>query len=495
MKKIIICLLIIMFSLVIVGCNNGGDEIIDKPLNNYILEFEENNFEIIEGNAKGYEIFTNIDDEEAIEFIVSDSEIISIDTSKARIKGLKPGSATVIAKYEDVEAILNVVVKEKEKVYTINDVEYWLALLDDVTTPIMTKAEINDFNEMVYSDYSKTKVYDLNELSLNVSKTYVKGLIENYSNISKYALVKEQGGTVSQAEKDEILANRNLNALEENISASYGIVTEFTRMRSYPTNICSQTVDVDRFEETGLDAGEVVIIYHESKDGKWYFVQGENYNGWVENEGIAKCSKEEFDTYYNNDKYVVVISERVILNDIVYRMGDKIPYSEINNNKYKVLQPTNNNGNLSISIVEVELGNDYSDGYLVYNYQNLYTQGFKLLDTAYRWGDYAIDGRDCSSTMNAILHCFGFVMPRNTSNQVKVPTFSESVNGLSDSVMKQNYEIGTLIYTSSHVMMYIGEDKNGNSYLLHNSGYCKLQSLSSYGGSRMIGVLRIYPVK
>ena len=35
------------------------------------------------------------------------------------------------------------------------------------------------------------------------------------------------------------------------------------------------------------------MIYHISIDGNWYFVQAENYAGWVEKKHIALCSKEE----------------------------------------------------------------------------------------------------------------------------------------------------------------------------------------------------------
>jgi hypothetical protein len=48
-------------------------------------------------------------------------------------------------------------------------------------------------------------------------------------------------------------------------------------------------------------------------------------------------------------------------------------------------------------------------------------------------------------------------------------------------------------------MLYIGEDQNGNPYLLHNTtsgdGSCILQSLQSYGGNKMIAVLRPYELK
>ena len=86
------------------------------------------------------------------------------------------------------------------------------------------------------------------------------------------------------------------------------------------------------------------------------------------------------------------------------------------------------------------------------------------------------------------------MMPRNTSNQVAIPTYGSSVSGLSNTSI-QSYKPGTMIFTSSHVMLYIGEDLNGTAYLLHNTtsgdGACILQSLNSYGGSKINGVLKL----
>ena len=96
--------------------------------------------------------------------------------------------------------------------------------------------------------------------------------------------------------------------------------------------------------------------------------------------------------------------------------------------------------------------------------------------------------------MNAIYRCFGFVMPRNTSNQNAIPTFGSKVSGVTNSSI-QNYKPGTMIFSSSHVMLYIGENASGEAYILHNTtsgnGECILQALNSYGGSKIIGVLKM----
>jgi hypothetical protein len=88
------------------------------------------------------------------------------------------------------------------------------------------------------------------------------------------------------------------------------------------------------------------------------------------------------------------------------------------------------------------------------------------------------------------------MMPRNTSNQRKIDNYGINVNGINGAYLKANYRPGSLIFSSGHVMMYIGEDLNGKSYILHNTssndGKCILQSLDSYGGNKIIAVLKLY---
>ena len=176
-------------------------------------------------------------------------------------------------------------------------------------------------------------------------------------------------------------------------------------------------------------------------------------------------------------------------------MGQSFPLLSQNNASYKINFPkVASDGSLDLVEVELPKTSAYHVGYLTYNYKNVFEQAFKLLGIDYSWGDKDKLGRDCSSTMNAIYKCFGFMMPRNTSNQVAIPTYGSKVSGLTNTSIK-NYKPGSMIFTSSHVMLYLGEDQTGTAYLLHNTtsgnGECILQSLNSYGGSRINGVLKM----
>lgn len=404
-------------------------------------------------------------------------------------------------KFNEVKSDMTIkaIYNKNYKSYVISDVNYWLQILSseyDINKTILSNTSINDYNAQIISSYSKTEVVDVLSLTDNKSSSYITSLINNYNNINKYTVYnKDTNVALTSTEKNNILSNRNLNNIPSSVEIKYGVITDFAWMRSYPTNHYSNVYSMDRFQETSLNVGEGVAIYHESSDKEWYFVQAENYNGWVEKKYIAECSYDNLKSFLKPEKNLLVIADYVTLQSAHVRMGQTFPLLNVNSDSYVIGFPTrNSSGELIIKELTIAKSSDYHEGYLDYTYRNVFVQAFKLLGIDYSWGDKDKLGRDCSSTMNAIYKCFGFMMPRNTTNQVAIPTYGSKVSGLNNTTI-QNYKPGSLIFTSSHVMLYLGENANGIAYLLHNTtsgdGACILQSLDDYGGSRINGVLKL----
>lgn len=395
----------------------------------------------------------------------------------------------------------NMVIKpiyEQDGTFDIRTSDYWLSILSnkyDINKTILNAEEINEFNDLVFSKYSSTKVVDLNQVYKREYGTTVSSMISSYTKMNSYTIYNTiTDNALSSSEKNAILDNRNLDNIPTIVDIRFGIVCDFAHLRAYPTNHYAKDYSMDRFQETTFNVGEGLLIYHESKDGLWYFVQGANYNGWIEKKYVGVCSYEAMHEFLNPTTKLVVISDYVKILDKHTRMGQAFPLVSSSDNTYIISFPrVNELGELVLDNVTVG-ARDFNIGYLDYTYKNLYDQAFKLYGIDYSWGDKETSGRDCSSTMNAIYSCFGFVMPRNTSNQLAIPTYGQKVNGLTVSSMK-TYKPGTMIFTSSHVMLYIGESINGEPYLLHNTtsgtGGCILQSFESYGGSRMIAILKM----
>ena len=368
-----------------------------------------------------------------------------------------------------------------------NNSAYWIrqnADIYDVRKVMYSLDEIKKINEdVIVGAYAKTLVVDVKKIEEVKSGSAIKSLIEGYTNITKYTVYNENGTTNNDT--TSILNNRNLSGISTNVNVKFGVVTDFCNLRSYPTNCYSKDKEKDQFQETSLNVGEGVAIYHTSLDGKWYFVQAANYNGWVEVSAIALCSKEEMVSFLNASDIVVVIANYVTINNHHVRMGQAFPLEKIEDEKYVIKFPVRkSDGTLEYTSYKVSDNSDYNLGYLPYTLENILIQGFKIYGMSYSWGDKYTTGRDCSSTQNAILACFGFSMPRNTSNQRSIPTYSKSLSSLSATYLKNNYRPGTLIFSSGHVMLYIGTDESGNPYILHNTtgnfNRCVVQNFNEY---------------
>lgn len=389
--------------------------------------------------------------------------------------------------------------EKSTEVYEMTDYNYWLRILNDkcdIDSPLMTKEEIDAYNKLIVNGYSDTNVVDVKSLDKKSNKNYVIEMINGYNKLNRYNIYNnETNKLITTEDKDNILNNRNLDNINSFIEVRYGIITDFAWLRAYPTNFYASSYSRDQFQETSLNVGEVIAIYHTSLDDNWYFVQATNYCGWIESKYVGICSYEEMVNFDNAENKLVVISDYVEINGSHVRMGQSFPLLA-SNEKYTILFPSRTlNGSAEFKTIEIAKTNDYSNGYLTYNYDNLYKQAFKLLDIEYSWGDKEKLGRDCSSTQNSIYACFGFKLPRNTSNQNSIPTYGEKLNNITISNIKQMYKPGTLIFSSGHVMMYIGETEDGIAHILHNTsagdGKCIIQSISSYGINKIIGALKL----
>lgn len=422
------------------------------------------------------------------------------------------GTVLLTKSQEEVTLALTLSIygKSSTKTYTLTtaarelnykDPEYFINNLHDkgfdVNETIMNASEIASFNNTVIAS-SNAKTLDLEKQPTIVSGSTILNMINSYSNIDKYTIYNHETKTkILESEKSSILNNRNLDRINTSIEVGYAVSTTHTVLRSYPTMNYSNSEAMDRFQETGFSAGTPMLLYHKSLDNNWYFVQMFNYYGWVPASSVGECSRDVFLNFLNPNKFIVVLDNILEINNEYIRMGYKLPYSAKSEDDYTIIFPTRTfDGFLLLKDIKVEISASVSDGYIPYTYSNLLNQGYKFVGISYSWGDKFYNGLDCSSTMAAIYACFGFQMGRNTSNQWATETYGKATSMTNEKL--KSYQVGTLLYTSSHVLMYIGVDKDGNCWMLHNTStgnICKLQTLSDYGESKINHTLELHVMK
>jgi len=328
---------------------------------------------------------------------------------------------------------------------------------------IMTAEEIEKYNKSLISEGTLDLV-DIFGYGPTVGGAYVRKAIEAYMIPSGYDYFDEN--RVSEEQKAEILASRNVSALPDVVRIRYGVVTETADLRSFPTAVtCTDdgivcgSLCFDDFQQSTLWLGEGVLVLHESRDGEWYFVRAENYAGWVRASQIGLCTREEMSAYTRSPEFSVVLEQKftdVAGKGMRLMMGTRFARRGSSD---KVLVPVRRPDG-SLGIVETSVDVEMSDGYLPYTTAGVLRQAFKLLGTPYSWGN-AGGYNDCSGTLLSVYYCFGIHLPRNSSSMRKMAR-----GNLGNDVDWKKVQPGSPIILPGHAMMYLG-CVNGEPYILH----------------------------
>ena len=255
---------------------------------------------------------------------------------------------------------------------------------------------------------------------------------------------------------------------------------------------------IDRFQETHVEPGQPLLVYHESANGLWFFVQVYNYCGWVESAKVALFEPVVWRDYckYYQQKFIVVNCKRLCIAEnychpqpkLLFSMGAQLPlwYGDIVQivdmqnvcGSYVVAMPRRQaDGSGRILPLLIPLCSEITIGRLPYSLANLLRQVFKVQGERYGWGGL-FDSWDCSGLIMAVYSVFGFLLPRNCAVDEQPLAikrsldFSEKDDIISKSQMLMTVNPGGLVFTPGHVMMYLGA-VSGKHYVIHStSGGC-----------------------
>jgi hypothetical protein len=367
--------------------------------------------------------------------------------------------------------------------------EFWASRLSEASKVIMDKDSVKAFNEETVR--KSDTVYNLQDYKESLSKKELTDMIKQYKFTEKMK-VDDDGKALKKEFLDSLTKNTNLEAVKEQNKIRYGMSIKKLQVRTFPTEAGAYETsnsNLDRFQETGCEPCEAILILHESKDKKWYFIQMYNYRGWVKAEGITLAKdKDTVLSYVNSQSFAVVTGNHVSLENIeadismeanrIFNMGNKIAladegklFDKYNKQYYVVKLPVKTKeGYLEFTEGIIAKNKDIVEGYLPFTRENILKQAFKLQGEKYDWGN-KFAGRDCSSFVADIYKTFGLLLPRNAGDQAsghgKHYTF---VKG--DSLEKRNKILdslkpGAAIFMPGHVTMYIGK-VDGVHYMIHD---------------------------
>lgn len=366
---------------------------------------------------------------------------------------------------EDLEEV-------EKKILTRNDSKYWIDKLEDKHTLLMDESQIIDFNKENFAEHDF--LVDLRNHKSTIDKLELKKQITSFSIKPDETRYNSKGNAMDEAYFIKLDSNLNIDNIEKTIPIKYGLTTDRTILRKFPTAEPSykkkDDIEFDRFAETAVYPWEPLIIYSESKDGQWYFCRMYNYIGWISKDHVAIGNKEDIFSKTNKGEFLIVIDKQISIDHILFDMGIKIPLLEEDKNHYIILLPQRD-GNGELEFIEKKLAKSdkLNKGYLPYTRANIIEQGFKFLGESYGWGGMN-NTRDCSGFIMDIHRTFGLKLPRNASQQ-ELESIGKSYN-LNDI---ENLPEATSLYMPGHTMLYIGEDQ-GEYFMLHQfQGYYEEQ--------------------
>ena len=336
--------------------------------------------------------------------------------------------------------------------------------LEYITDQVLLSVdEIEIYNQQIFS--KTNSLYHLDPI-------YTKDEIITY--ITRYLppkLPKYNGNEeVTNDEITSMLQNRNIEHIKDEVLNQKGIVIHRTNLKSFPTTTHffedQNVYDFDQLQETEVSVATPVLILHESLDQKWVFIVMNTYVGWIQKEDVAYAEDDIYNYFYDPSHFGVITDPMIEVEDTLLDMGVRLPYLGVVENGYQFAFPIKKEDGF-VQIKKILLGkNQVHIGYLPYTKKNIIVQAFKYEGFPYHWGGMD-DGVDCSSYISNIYRTFGFVFPRNTSDQKESVGNIISLEGFSYLEKEQEIEkyVPSLLYMPGHVMIYLGND-----LIIHASG-------------------------
>ena len=261
------------------------------------------------------------------------------------------------------------------------------------------------------------------------------------------------------------------------------ILTKSTSLRAVPTEKpffrdpkkAGEGFPFDYAQSTFLWQGLPLKVFHISKDGLWYNVTTRFGSGWVRADSVAFVS-DKFTKEYVQNTFAGIMKDNVTLsqNGLFYAesgTGAVLAYVEKKGKKPQLAIPVRNNKTGMAELVLIDVNFPVAKVPLLPTQANFVFLLDDLLDRPYGWG--GLNGeRDCSGVLLDVYTLFGVFLPRISREQAaygEVTALVElSANERKKYIKKHAKPFNTLIEKKGHVVLYIGNNDDGEPVVMHS---------------------------
>ena len=389
---------------------------------------------------------------------------------------------------------------------------FWINRLDNPDHVILSLSEIEKMNkvyedrmqnlpalehvlgEVIKKELEKWSGFlaakpDLASLTPQEVKKLVKEMIQSQTNyMRKKGFGNILGIEYADWEIDNFEENMNLDGVDKIRGIQHGVTVRASRLRVVPTvrpeHVAIENNGRARWDMFNLDVVPIassVQVLHSSKSGDYILVLTDRGFGWINSENIAYADQNLIDECRPEKDFLICTGETVpYYSDSTcqhfsgwLRMGDRLAYSNVNN-QFEITKPfRNNDASLSLGKCWLKKDADVHRGYLPYTKRNIINHAFKLLDLSY---DYtgAWFGRNHVTILRDLYSCFGFSLPGNGA-LLKAYNYAGSIKPdvgkeAQFQTIISHEPCVTILITWVHSQLYIG-DYNNKPYVFDTHGY------------------------
>ena len=362
--------------------------------------------------------------------------------------------------------------------------DYWISRQTNGNEVLMSPGDIRQLNGLMR--LSCRSLVELLDFPHNLEKIILSEMIleaqqdfRNDEGVGEY--YAEDGSAINREALKAARDNCGLSELRRRNPARYAVTKERTDVRLLPTlqrfYDDRDCLHYDLIQGTILDPCEPVIVFHESRDGKFVFLQARHYTGWVARSALAYTEADVWEKYIHPKDFLVVTENKEYVGTgssekILFQMGSIIPLrgGECEGNGcWRAILPISEGGRLREIEISLPDNGSFHRGWLPCSYNNWIRQAFKFLGDNYGWGGME-ESVDCSAFVGAVCRSMGIEIPRDADQQEIVMPQRIDFSGLSS---EQRYELlgkvpaGSLIFKPGHVLMHLGTDDSGVPLAIH----------------------------
>ncbi|MFA7074022.1 MAG: SH3 domain-containing protein [Endomicrobiaceae bacterium] len=361
---------------------------------------------------------------------------------------------------------------------------YWVAKIKNPDKIILSYNKILSVNNKILSH--GILLNDVINYPNSVRKSILKNQINTILRLFTWRKYLDSSlKTINQSFIKKIKKNIKIPSSGKYVKVKFAMTVKYSNVRLLPTDTAflynKETSDIDRLQVAGLDLGEPLAVLTVTKDKKWAYIISLISEGWIKTKDIAFTDRTTLTKWSNAKSFVVIINPKADIfidrqmkkyHDYV-RMASKLPLIKKFKNQTVCIRIPASDKKRNLFFTKGYMNaSDINYGFLKYTQRNVLYQAFKHLNSPYGWGG-AYGEQDCSTFIRQLFGCFGFTLPRNSSNQKKCGVSPVAVN-INDSDYTKtkkllNHAVNgiSLLYLPGHIMVYIGSEK-GTPYVIHS---------------------------